>query len=136
MDRKTLLAGLGGVACGVSLASIAWLFSTIEFGNVSKTDEPDEQILALELAYQEMLRNKPPMRETPKKEIIMFTRPGCVWCDRWLAIEAPKFRQEGYSIAFSTDHNYAVVPVFEVSEGQSKKIITGYFSYESWNAGR
>jgi hypothetical protein len=136
MDRKTLLAGLGGVACGVILASIAWLFSTIEFGNVSKVDEPDVQILALELAYQEMLRNKPPMRETPRKEIIMFTRDGCVWCDRWLAVEAPKFRQQGYSIAFSHDHSYSVVPVFELNDGSSKKTITGYFTYESCNTGR
>lgn len=136
MDRKTLLAGLGGVACGVILASIAWLFSTIEFGNVSKIDEPDEQILALELAYQEMLRNKPPMRETPRKEIIMFTRDGCVWCDRWLAVEAPKFRQDGYSIAFSHDHSYSVVPVFEIDDGSVKKMRSGYFSFESWKAGR
>ena len=136
MDRKTLLAGLGGVACGVILASVAWLFSTIEFGNVSKIDEPDEQILALELAYQEMLRNKPPMRETPRKEIIMFTRDGCVWCDRWLAVEAPKFRQEGYSIAFSHDHSYSVVPVFEFNDGSVKKMRSGYFSFENWKAGR
>lgn len=136
MDRKTLLAGLGGVACGVILASIAWLFSTIEFGNVSKIDEPDEQILALELAYQEMLRNKPPMRETPRKEIIMFTRDGCVWCDRWLAVEAPKFRQDGYSIAFSHDHSYSVVPVFLIVDGDKKTMRAGYFSLESWKAGR
>lgn len=136
MDRKTLLAGLGGVACGVILASIAWLFSTIEFGNVSKIDEPDEQILALELAYQEMLRNKPVMREAARKEIIMFTRDGCVWCDRWLAVEAPKFRQEGYSIAFSHDHSYSVVPVFEFNAGSEKKMRSGYFSFENWKAGR
>lgn len=137
MSRVALLAGLGGMACGVFLAWVLWLVVVGDEANVAKTDEPDEQIVALEQAYQTMLHNRAAMNKAAlKSEVIMFTRPGCVWCDRWLSVEAPKFKAAGYSIAFSTDHYYGVVPVFEVSEGQSKKMITGYFTYESWNAGR
>jgi hypothetical protein len=128
MDRKTLLAGLIGVACGVILASIAWMFSTVEFGNVSKIDEPDVQILALELAYQEMLRNKPPMRQESQREIIMFTRDGCVWCDKWFAEQYEAFKRLGYKVAICNDHQFSPVPQFQVTNESGQKQYVGYLN--------
>jgi hypothetical protein len=130
MYRKSVVSGLCGVACGVVLASIAWSLASTDLGNVSKIDEPDEQIIALEKAYQDMVRSKPAMREPTEREIIMFTRDGCAWCDKWLAEQYQPFKDLGYKIAIceGREHSFNPVPQFQVTNEEGKKQYVGYIS--------
>jgi len=128
MDRKTLLAGLIGVACGVILAGVFSFWFNREFGNVSKNEEPDPQILALENAYREMQRQKPLMRQESQREIIMFTRDGCVWCDKWFAEQYEAFKRLGYKVAICNDHQFSPVPQFQVTNESGQKQYVGYLS--------
>lgn len=134
MISKPLLAGII-LACGVCLAAVAVFDLGRKPGNVSKVDGPDEQILALEQAYRVMMHERSVSRSAvnpaPKREIIMFTRPKCFWCERWLAVEAPRLRNAGYDIGWSVDHSFPVVPVFEIIDGEKRYQKVGYFEAKS-----
>lgn len=86
-----------------------------------KQPDPLPQPPALELVDQvaamQATMTEPVEVPVKKPEIVIFTRPNCPPCDRWKAIEQPKFEKAGWVVAYCDDHNFALTPhfIFEVN---------------------
>lgn len=66
----------------------------------------------------------------PKKEIVIFTRANCPPCDRWKQIEQPKFERAGWTVAYCSDHNFAITPHFLIEENGKKYENKGYLPFD------
>lgn len=128
MDRlKNLPALWAATILGFAVGFLAsWLIERkSETGNVSTLDS---QIAALEQAYQTMARERSVVKPTIEREVIMFTRDHCVWCDKWMREESQRFRDLGYQIATCKDHSFNPVPQFELRIGEEKKHYAKYIT--------
>ena len=65
-----------------------------------------------------------------KKEIVIFTRANCPPCDRWKRIEQPKFERAGWTVAYCSDHNFAITPHFLIEENGKKYENRGYLLFD------
>ena len=65
-----------------------------------------------------------------KKEIVIFTRSNCPPCDRWKQIEQPKFERAGWTVAYCSDHNFAITPHFLIEANGKKYENKGYLLFD------
>lgn len=129
---------LGRLSGNVSSALYALVPEIVERSPTD--DEVAEQVRRLREAYETMLkeRQKPSQEVATKavREVIMFTKPGCVWCDKWLREQFDNFDRLGYKIATTEDHNLTPIPQFQVTDEKGVRHYVGYIDARSFGGQR
>lgn len=79
--------------------------------------------------------NNPEPEPTPqpqlRNEIIMYSRPNCIWCTRWEKEVMPKMIEAKWKV-FKVNDNQNAVPHFEMYIKGVKKTHRGYMSVEQF----
>lgn len=70
----------------------------------------------------------PAMAVVEQKSVKIFTRPNCVWCDKWKNEQKKRFADAGWIL----DEGYGegVVPFFEIKKGNKKVVKVGFTTLE------
>jgi hypothetical protein len=138
-QRFSLIAFAVGALLGIAIG-----FGVSKLGNVSKhaasNDVALQKIEQLQKAYDLMLaerrvsklESKRSSIESPKKEIIVFTKPQCPPCKQWVETQPQVFRDAGWHVAICNEknHSYEKAPTFQISIGNKSTIRVGSLSLD------
>ena len=70
------------------------------------------------------------------RTITVFSRPGCSKCDQWLAIEAPKWKAQGFEVIEARQQGSDPVPSFLIQENSRRLRVTSESPWETYNLWR
>ena len=71
--------------------------------------------------------------EKLRREVIVFSVPGCRDCDTWKRVEQPKFEADGWVVATSDDPGNGPWPYFIVERNGSSTEHRAYLPFEKVN---
>jgi hypothetical protein len=92
-----------------------------------------ELVNQVEAVQEHIADDTPSPSDKPKavkREVIMFSRANCPPCDKWWRCERQRFEDAGYTVAICYDHDFAITPRFNVTDGTKSADIVGYMTLE------
>ena len=124
----------------LGLFSLLWLLSSPAKVEPIPVDGLIEQVSAIKDslipepdhiadAGQEVQRSPSVKHEKAKREIIIFTRPNCPPCDQWKRCEQPRFEEDGWVVAYCSEHNFGLTPHFSIEKNGKQYDHKGYLPF-------
>ena len=124
----------------LGLFSLLWLLSSPAKVEPIPVDGLIEQVSAIKDslipepdhiadAGQKVQPSPSDKHEKAKREIIIFTRPNCPPCDQWKRCEQPRFEEDGWVVAYCSEHNFGLTPHFSIEKNGKQYDYKGYLPF-------